>query len=712
MEQPQGAFRQRRLLTKRGCWFGRTVKRWCQVERDELVYYATQDSAEPRGRVSLSECTLGRESDQLEMWPKAQASPAGTLQLVRPGKGPLLLSGPAEELEALALRIRSRSLAQLPELPASPTMPEVPASAEVLPYRPAGPAAEPLARICSRNSEWSAQVPEELEHSPSRSKVRQSQAPVFQEVVQSLGPKLAFRKAMELMWNYDLEAAHVLLHPWRSSVIWHATAYAECSLLRTVLTGRKSDALATLELIKVAETLRLDSGDKAPELAQEVLSAELLLMRSVLQVMLGLRLRALYNLRQAWYAYYRLESSLDPQHLRQCSQEVTCLSSYEDLRGRILFGLGFFYMAASLVPASLVPLVRLAGFLMHRQKGKAYLFEAVEGNLGSRSAGAAILLAMYHLDLEPDMKHAGNILIASLGRQPENALLHWAGSLLAWRNTFMSQAVSITGKALWCCGEELGEKAIYLRYELGMFHFIEMEWHKAHEHLNCVYASVNSDKVFFPYSTLVTTQLAAVAFSMGQQEHGESLCKECAAVQDWSGLLKLETDFAKVMQIFLKRRRHGRRMLAFEVMYFLRQFPKVPRHMLLAIKDTVQKVMPPVSESSEDTEGSSLVELASALTIQVVICFYLGDAAAAMVFVPELSEICPRLPSWATYLSAHGLYWCGRVLALNERDQDAYSCLQLARSYKKYPFNITVKISKVITQHEEHMATEANLVSS
>ena len=27
-----------------------------------------------------------------------------------------------------------------------------------------------------------------------------------QEVVQSLGPKLAFRKAMELMWNYDLEA--------------------------------------------------------------------------------------------------------------------------------------------------------------------------------------------------------------------------------------------------------------------------------------------------------------------------------------------------------------------------------------------------------------------------------------------------------------------------------------------------------------------------
>ena len=54
-----------------------------------------------------------------------------------------------------------------------------------------------------------------------------------------------------------------------------------------------------------------------------------------------------------------------------------------------------------------------------------------------------------------------------------------------------------------------------------------------------------------------------MAFSLGEQEYGEHLCKEttvttlvslpsqairfgqeCAAVQDWSGLLKLETDFA------------------------------------------------------------------------------------------------------------------------------------------------------------------------
>lgn len=714
------AFQQRRLLTKRGFWLGRTVTRWCQVEKDELVYYSSKESQVPKGRVNLSECTLGQDADEVEMWSKVPRvsltstsrtrttrTTLRTVLLVRPGKGPIFIKTSPDEIASLAARMKPEMPPEMPALPESPTRPECPPSGHSNFF----PQSAGLARITSRGSEWSAPVAEEitvdldtLPASPdSSSTSRQSQAPVFQEVRESLGAKLAYQKSMDLMWNYDLQAAAVLLEPWQNSSLWHAGAAAECSVLRTILTGRKNDALASLDLIVVAEKLKDDISSSSLTLAHEIVTAELQLMRSLLQIMLGLRFRALYNLRQCWYAYYRLEQFLEDEvSLKRCAQNVDCVMTYEDLRGRILFGLGFFYMASSLVPASLVPLLRLAGFLMHRQRGKMYLFECVERALGARCSIAAILLAMYHLDLEPDMKHAGNILIASLGRQPENTLLHWAGSILAWRNTFMSQAVSITGKALWCCGEELGEKAVYLRYELGMFHFIAMDWPKAHEHLNCVYVSVNSDKVFFPYRTLVTTQLAAVAFSMGEQEYGETLCKECASVQDWSGLLKLETDFAKILQIFLLRRRQGRRMLAFEVMYFFRQFPKVPSHMLLAIKNSVQKTTDPLRESEDcgdhDSMENSMVELASALTIQVVVCFYLGDAEAALIFVPELSQLCPRLPSWAMYLSAHGLYWCGRVFALNDRDEDARSCLQLARSYKKYPFNINVKICKVLAQ--------------
>ena len=340
-----------------------------------------------------------------------------TVLLVRPGKSPLLIktSGPDEIVALSALIQAGRGPPELPALPASPTRPEGPPTlpkshflrdADGATGSTSGSAARrsAMARMVSRSSEWSAQVPEEMDvdTSPESSTSRQSQAAIFQEVRESLGAKLAYRKAMELMWNYDLRAAAVLLEPWQSSSLWHAAAAAEAFVLRTILTGRKSDALASLDLIIVAEKLKDEVPSSNVTLAHDILTAEMQLMRSMLQIILGLRFRALYNLRQCWYAYYRLEPFLEDEvSLKTCAQDVDCMMTYDDLRGRILFGLGFFYMASSLVPASLVPLVRLAGFLMHRQRGKMYLFECVERALGSRCSIAAILLAMYHLDLEP-----------------------------------------------------------------------------------------------------------------------------------------------------------------------------------------------------------------------------------------------------------------------------------------------------------------------
>eukprot|EP00438_Fugacium_kawagutii_P016823 Skav203782 [mRNA] locus=scaffold206:380976:381650:+ [translate_table: standard] len=204
------------------------------------------------------------------------------------------------------------------------------------------------------------------------------------------------------MWNYDLQAAAVLLEPWQLSSLWHAGAAAECLVLRTILTGRKQDALGALDLIVKAEKLKDEVSSSNLTVAHDIFTAELQLMRSLLQIILGLRFRALYNLRQCWYAYYRLEHLLEDEALKRCAEDVDCVMTLEDLKGRILFGLGFFYMGCSLVPASLVPLLRLAGFVMHRQRGKMYLFECVERSMGARRSPAAILLAMYHLDLEPD----------------------------------------------------------------------------------------------------------------------------------------------------------------------------------------------------------------------------------------------------------------------------------------------------------------------
>jgi hypothetical protein len=547
----------------------------------------------------------------------------------------------------------------------------------------------------------------------------------------------AYREAMSLMWDYKLDAARELLEPYRKTIVWHSCAYAECSAMRVVLTGRHSDASDSLELVREAEQLKDQrcgaSGGQI--LGLDVCAAELLLMRCGLQVFTGSRFSLFFSLRRCWYAYRRLESLLaDPTNQGfgcgvcgplaggPVGSDQLGDMSLDDLKGRIGFGLGFFYLVTSMLPAGLCPLLRLAGFLIDRQQGKSYLARCVQEDLGPRATLATILLSMYHLDMEPDMEQAGGLLIHGLSQKPHNVLLHWAASLLAWRNADIESAVTEIGSALLSCGDNLRDQAIYLRYELGIFHFMAMYWQLAYEHLRFVHDTVRSDKIFFPYRTLVSAQLAAVCFSMGRDQEGEALCRESSmAQQEWSasGALRLEGDFDKVLQLFLKRRVVTRRLLAFEVMYFLRQLPRVPASMLQKLLDEIRKEGLPYHmqflQQTSSTPGSAdslskigatspemgiLVEHVSSQVMQCIILFYLGDLDQAMTFVPQLSLLCTCLPPWCNYLQVHGLYWCGRVFALSNVNGDALRCLRQAKAQKKYPFNISMKISKVLESLE------------
>merc|ERR1711920_296128 len=157
-------------------------------------------------------------------------------------------------------------------------------------------------------------------------------------------------------------------------------------------------------------------------------------------------------------------------------------------------------------------------------------------------------------------------------------------------------------------------------------------------------------------------------------------------------MLKIETDFAKVLQIFLKRRVVCRELLAFEVIYFLRQLPKTPPTVLHALRDQVRNIGHPyaiqVQQASAASSGGTsrhgiidtgaLVEHTSAQVFECVVLFYLGDPEGAMEFVPELSRLCVQLPTWCAYIAAHGLYWCGRIFALVDARVDAIRCLRQA----------------------------------
>merc|ERR1719350_1703327 len=158
--------------------------------------------------------------------------------------------------------------------------------------------------------------------------------------------------------------------------------------------------------------------------------------------------------------------------------------------------------------------------------------------------------------------------------------------------------------------------------------------------------------------------------------------------------------------IFLKNRTITRRLLAFEVMYLLRQFPRVPAPMLENLRSQICRVAQPyavhfmplqqgatcqasarLQQLHKSPEMGMFVEHTSALVMQCVVLFYLGDVDQAMTIVPHLSCFCGYLPAWCTYLAVHGLYWCGRLFTLNGDHAEALRCMRQAKSYKKYPFN-------------------------
>mmetsp|Transcript_12006 Transcript_12006/g.34582 ORF Transcript_12006/g.34582 Transcript_12006/m.34582 type:complete len:370 (+) Transcript_12006:1-1110(+) len=359
-------------------------------------------------------------------------------------------------------------------------------------------------------------------------------------------------------------------------------------------------------------------------------------------------------------------------------------------------------------------LLRLAGFISHREQGKAFLAGIVEHDLGTRASLAAVVLAMYHLDLEPDVPRAGELLVKSLSRTPENVFLHWAGSVLAWRNVCHAQALDMTNKALLCCGRELSQEALFLRYEIGVLHFIVFDAPAAYPHLRFVSDVTRAERVLFPYRVILSAQLAATCFCTDREAEGTALCLEAERVQEWGGFLKIEGDCAKVMRVFGEHRSLCRQLLAYEVVYLLRQFAKIPQAILYEsrrrLRETAEPFIEQVRRSAHVAGGAPivacseaevLVESVSAQVIDAVLCFYLADVESAMEFVPSLSRSCLLLPGWASYLSAHGLYWCGRVYALASQTKSAVDCLRQAKSYKKYPFHIGEKISKVLVDLEK-----------
>jgi len=98
---------------------------------------------------------------------------------------------------------------------------------------------------------------------------------------------------------------------------------------------------------------------------------------------------------------------------------------------------------------------------------------------GCRSSFAALICILYYLDLNPNLTVACDILNKSLEKYPSCVLYHWVASIVSWKCSQVDDAVFYIKKALWSCGEELSPTAAFLKYELGWFYFLKLQWPEA-----------------------------------------------------------------------------------------------------------------------------------------------------------------------------------------------------------------------------------------
>ena len=513
---------------------------------------------------------------------------------------------------------------------------------------------------------------------------------------------------VKYLWNYQLEFAKNTFDGIRHNDLRSALHCVEICLFRVLITGRKSDIKSSMEELEYSQK----ACSCKNEIHIDILNAELMLFK------------AFINLRNSWKTYKKYESS-------QIFDT--------DIRARIELGLGIFLLLISLSPVSVSTILRLAGFSSNREEGLSHLFKCIEYN-SSHSPYAAIILSLYYTDLDPDIKKATEIIDNFINVYPGCVLFHWVKSIISWKNNQIESAVSNLDRALYYCGEELSTQAAFIKYELGWFYFLRFEWDLARKQFESILLDTLSlsseldelvkqllnygklqpeqekileemlrrkktskkksnnwlesektpDRVYLPHKSCLITQFVCCLSAVNIYD--EIWLKIIQISSNYpNSHSSLDEDFGALSQSYLNRK--STILMPFEVIYFMKQHTKLLSYMLTKIYSIASDVITRINLNNKD----EYAEYCSARMIQIMSLALNGDTILAIDLCKVSSEAVDKLPSWAIYIAPHLLYWCSRVYIAEGNKKIAEVLLKKAKKYKKYIFDISLKIEKVIT---------------
>ncbi|CCW61487.1 unnamed protein product [Phytomonas sp. EM1] len=378
-------------------------------------------------------------------------------------------------------------------------------------------------------------------------------------------------EAVWLGWNNQYEEAQRILSRKKDTHPRCALEWANIMLVKSLMTSTNEDRVVLLELFKAADHLATsmkyseplpsddDSEDGGPASGQpshskvnskisyakqkklyhakkkealhngetsaniwklecDVIYAEALLMRGICQLMMNSYLKGGINLRKAWGCYHSLIHKMEedkegkiPKELRMC----------------IKYGAGTFYSFLALVPANLMKLLSLIGFVSDKDVGEQYLTEVFESNT-IRSPFAGLVLCTLYLflptglgDVEATLSRANKILESMNVRCPNNTYFYGYANFYYRKRGDVDTAMSSISLAL-NNSMSVGVTPLLIKYVYADTLFMHQKWDEALDQYLALLDHIHKTKESFAYTGQVALSIAACYVMIGKHEDGMS----------------------------------------------------------------------------------------------------------------------------------------------------------------------------------------------
>lgn len=379
--------------------------------------------------------------------------------------------------------------------------------------------------------------------------------------------------AVQKTWNNEYKEAKELLKEKKNSQPRYALEWAAVFIVQSLMSSTNESRECVLELLSEAENLAVTSkyndpmfsdedtsenpqsngghSHKQPEKSRsdkkkefkkqekralqsgeqfnqnwklecEVIYADAILLRAICQLMMNSYLKGGLNLRKAWGLYYAL--------IQRVTND-TNNTIPDDLKYAIKYGTGLFYTFLALVPASLMKLLSIIGFISDKELGEKYLTDVFQ-SFSIRAPYAALTLCTLYLflptglgDVNETLAKAKVVLDEMNSRYPNNTYFHGYSNFYYRKRGQLVEALnSITLSAT--NAEKVGLAPLLIRYLHADTLFMCLNWKEAKVKYIAVLDHVAKTKEKFAYTGQIVLSIAGCCVMLHEKEEGMEWVKK------------------------------------------------------------------------------------------------------------------------------------------------------------------------------------------